>query len=82
MPQPIGAQWHNEKENQMRNVRLAKPILNNIQAFESDKIFLRTVVKRVDLRVYRISISYDIGYIVKSFWYNKLSAERKLVVNN
>ena len=59
------------------SVEQQRAILNNIQTFESDKIFLRTVVKRVDLRVDRISISYDIGYIVKYFATMAFNAEFK-----
>lgn len=59
------------------SVEQQRSILNNIQAFEPDKIFLRTVVKRVDLRVDRISISYDIGYIVKYFATMAFNAEFK-----
>lgn len=59
------------------SVEQQRSILNNIQTFEPDKIFLRTVVKRVDLRVDRISISYDIGYIVKYFATMAFNAEFK-----
>lgn len=38
-----------------------------MQKFEPNKVFLRTAVKRVDLKLDCISISYDINYIIKYF---------------
>ena len=59
------------------SVEQQKAILNKIQIFEPNKVFIRTAVKRVDLRVDRISISYDIGYIVKYFATMAFNAEFK-----
>ena len=59
------------------SVEQQKAILNKIQAFEPDKVFIRTAVRRVDLSINRISISYDIGYIVKYFATRAFNAEFK-----
>ncbi len=48
-------------------VEQQKIILEKMQSFEADKVFLRTAVKRVDLKTDCISISYDINYIIKYF---------------
>lgn len=111
-------------------------VIKGLETFEPDKVFLRTAVKRVDLKPDFIEVTYDIGYIknyfltifcnipfiesegdhlivnkknvkisqipqrknkiiilgqknydmtlikalIKSFWYNKLGAERKLPI--
>ena len=45
--------------------------------FQVDKIFLRTAIKRVDLKTNCISISYDISYIIKYFATLAFNAEFK-----
>lgn len=42
-------------------------ILNTIHEFSPDKVFIRTVIKRVDLNLNLIKISYDINYIIQYF---------------
>ena len=49
------------------SVEQHKLMLNLMKVYESDKVFLRTAIKRVDLNVDSISLSYDIAYIVKLF---------------
>ena len=44
-----------------------KIILEKMQNFDTDKVFFRTAVKRVDLKTDCISISYDVNYIIKYF---------------
>lgn len=45
------------------SVEQQKLILDLMKIYEVDKIFLRTAIKRVDLKTNCISISYDINYI-------------------
>lgn len=59
-----------------------KSILNKMQAFEPDKVFLRTAVRRVDLNLNRIAISYDVGYIIKYFATIAFNAEFKYTEKN
>lgn len=56
-------------QNYLENysVEQQKIILEKMQNFDADKVFLRTAVKRVDLKTDCISISYDINYIIKYF---------------
>ncbi len=42
-------------------------ILNTMHEFCPDKVFIRTVIKRVDLNLNLIKISYDIHYIIQYF---------------
>lgn len=42
-------------------------ILKEIQDYNPDKVFIRTVVKSVDLKLNSITINYDINYIVQHF---------------
>ena len=42
-------------------------ILNTMHEFSPDKVFIRTVIKRVDLNLNLIKISYDIHYIIQYF---------------
>ena len=52
-------------------------MLEQMNTYESDKIFLRTAVKRIDLHVNCITISYDIDYIIKYFATMAFNAEFK-----
>lgn len=70
-------------------VEQQKFILEQMQKFEPDKVFLRTAVKRVDLKQDCISISYDINYIIKYFATLAFNAEFKhceedelIIINN
>lgn len=56
-------------QNYLENYPLnqQKIILEKMQSFEPDKVFLRTAVKMVNLKTDCISISYDITYIIKYF---------------
>lgn len=70
-------------------VEQQKIILEQMQNFEPDKVFLRTAVKRVDLKTDNISISYDINYIIKYFVTLAFNAEFKhteedelIIINN
>lgn len=70
-------------------VEQQKIILEKMQSFETDKVFLRTAIKRVDLKTDNISISYDINYIIKYFATLAFNAEFKhteedelIIVNN
>lgn len=58
-------------------VEQQKIILEQMQKIEPDKVFLRTAVKRVDLKTNNISISYDINYIIKYFATMAFNAEFK-----
>lgn len=64
-------------QNSLENYPLnqQKIILERMQNFEADKVFLRTAVKRVDLKTDCISISYDINYIIKYFATLSFNAE-------
>ena len=42
-------------------------ILKEIQNYNPDKVFIRTVVKSVDLKLNSITINYDINYIIQHF---------------
>jgi len=50
-------------------------MLDLMKIYEVDKIFLRTAIKRVDLKINCISISYDINYIIKYFATLSFNAE-------
>lgn len=70
-------------------VEQQKIILEQMQKFEPDKVFLRTAVKRVDLKLDSISISYDINYVIKYFATLAFNAEFKhseedelIIINN
>ncbi|MBP3923967.1 recombinase family protein [bacterium] len=70
-------------------VEQQKIILEQMQKFEPDKVFLRTAVKRVDLKLDCISISYDINYVIKYFATLAFNAEFKhseenelIIINN
>ena len=70
-------------------VEQQKIILEQMQKFEPDKVFLRTAVKRVDLNLDCISISYDINYVIKYFATLAFNAEFKhteedelIIINN
>ena len=59
-----------------------KIILEKMQNFEADKVFLRTAVKKVNLKTDCISISYDINYIIKYFATSAFNAEFNHTENN
>lgn len=59
------------------SVEQQKLMLDLMKAYEADKVFLRTAIKRVDLNVDCISVSYDIAYIVKHFATLAFNAEFK-----
>lgn len=70
-------------------VEQLKTILENMHNFEIDKVFLRTTVKRVDLKFDCISISYDINYIIKYFAtmtfnnvFNHTEEDERIIINN
>lgn len=64
------------------SVEQQKLILEKMQNFEADKVFLRTAVKKVDLKTDCISINYDITYIIKYFATMALNAEFKYTDDN
>lgn len=61
-------------------------ILEKMQAFKPDKIFIRTAIKRVDLNIDCISISYNLNYIIEYFASSafnvKSISEDELIVTN
>ena len=57
-------------------------MLEQMNTYESDKIFLRTAVKRIDLHLNFITISYDIDYIIKYFATMAFNAEFKYTDDN
>ena len=61
-------------------------ILEKMQNYEPDKIFIRTAVKRVDLNIDCISISYNLKYIIgyfAGFAFNiKSDSEDELIITN
>lgn len=59
-----------------------KIILEKMQNFETEKVFLRTAIKRVDLKTDCISISYDVNYIIKYFATLAFNAEFNHTENN
>lgn len=59
------------------SVEQQKLMLDLMKIYEVDKIFLRTAIKRVDLKINCISISYDINYIIKYFATMAFNAEFK-----
>ena len=59
------------------SVEQQKLMLDLMKIYEVDKIFLRTAIKRVDLKTNCISISYDINYIIKYFATLAFNAEFK-----
>ncbi|MBD5402322.1 recombinase family protein [bacterium] len=70
-------------------VEQQKIILEKMQSFETDKVFLRTAIKRVDLKTDNISISYDINYIIKYFAtlafnaeFNHTEEDELIIINN
>lgn len=66
---------HQHLENY--SVEQQKLILENMQNYDIDKVFLRTAIKRIDLRIDCISINYDIAYIIKYFATRAFNAEFK-----
>ena len=66
---------HQHLENY--SVEQQKLILENMQNYDIDKVFLRTAIKRIDLRIDCISISYDIAHIIKYFATRAFNAEFK-----
>ena len=48
-------------------VEQQKLILKEMREFFPDKVFIRTIIKRIDLQLNLIKISYDINYIIKYF---------------
>lgn len=71
-------------QNYLENYPLnqQKIILERMQNFEVDKVFLRTAVKKVNLKTDCISISYDITYIIKYFATMAFNAEFKYTEDN
>ena len=57
-------------------------MLEQMKTYEPDKIFLRTAVKRIDLHLNFITISYDIDYIIKYFATMAFNAEFKYTDDN
>ncbi len=64
------------------SVEQQKLMLDLMKIYEVDKIFLRTAIKRVDLKTNCISISYDINYIIKYFATMAFNAEFKYTEDN
>ena len=48
-------------------VEQQKLILKEMREFFPDKVFIRTIIKRINLQLNLIKISYDINYIIKYF---------------
>ena len=70
-------------------VEQQKIILERMQKFEPDKVFLRTAIKRVDLKLDCISINYDINYVIKYFAtlafnaeFNHTEEDELIIINN
>ncbi len=64
------------------SVEQQKLILDLMNTYQLDKVFLRTVIRRVDLSLNRISINYDIGYIIGYFATMAFNAEFKYTEEN
>lgn len=41
-------------------------VLDSIETFNQDKLFIRNAIRRVDLKINSITINFDIGYIINS----------------
>ena len=70
------------------SVEQQKLILGLMESSETDKVFLRTAIKRVELNVDYIRISYDIAYIVKHFAtlafnaeFNHIEEDEQIITN-
>lgn len=70
------------------SVEQQKLILGLIESSETDKVFLRTAIKRVELYIDYIRISYDIAYIVKHFAtlafnaeFNHIEEDEQIITN-
>ena len=70
------------------SVEQQKLILGLMESSETDKVFLRTAIKRIELNIDYIRISYDIAYIVKHFAtlafnaeFNHIEEEEQIITN-